>query len=286
MSERWTRVRPHRFSALPPERNRLDPCGSHVVNQLAVKNEVPVITPLIDPVIQRNVTVSGRTRTGQTAARPSGTRAAGAARRPLRFASFNMHRGRDIHDQPFDEVAACAGLDVDVLALQEAPNAGRIGAALGYHVAHAPGERTDVAILSRAPMVRLEDLALPSGCCGTRVVVRAYVRHGDDTVRVACTHLCHLPHGSMRQLIALRRWLADPMPVDILAGDLNMWRTVVAQVLPTVRPVVRQATWPARWPHSQIDHVLVGPGVSDGSGSAVVAGASDHLALRTELRLI
>jgi endonuclease/exonuclease/phosphatase family metal-dependent hydrolase len=210
----------------------------------------------------------------------------GAERGILRFASFNMHRGVDVHNNPFDEIAACASLDADVLALQEAPNAQRIGDALGYHVAHAASGETDVALLTRQPMERVEDLALPSGCCGPRLVVRAYVRHGDRTVRAACTHLCHLPHGSVRQLMALRRWLDDPVPVDVFAGDLNMWRAVVTRLLPTLRPVVEQATWPAHRPHSQIDHVLLGPAFAGGVGQPVSAGASDHLAVRTELRLV
>jgi endonuclease/exonuclease/phosphatase family metal-dependent hydrolase len=239
------------------------------------------ITPA--PALAPTVTTA---RTVGPVAPPATRGVPDADRGILRFASFNMHRGVDVHNNPYDEIAACAGLRADVLALQEAPNAQRIGDALGYHVAHAASGETDVALLSREPMERLEDLALPSGCCGTRLVVRAYVRHGDRTVRAACTHLCHLPHGSTRQLLALRRWLDDPVPVDVLAGDLNMWRAVVTRMLPTLRPVVEQATWPAHRPHSQIDHVLLGHAFAGGSGTAVTAGASDHLALRTELRLV
>jgi endonuclease/exonuclease/phosphatase family metal-dependent hydrolase len=78
-------------------------------------------------------------------ARRDGTGGLSSGRIVLTVANLNLHAGIDGWGRPFDIVAACAGLEADVIALEESwtddaegPGTGQaeqIGAALGYRVA-------------------------------------------------------------------------------------------------------------------------------------------------------
>lgn len=168
----------------------------------------------------------------------------------------------------------------------------------------APDEAVDgplfgVALLVRQPVVAWRSLPLEQGI--GRLVIRAPdPRSGSsrwwsfpdeprvavaaelaDGTTVAATHLSFFPPTAMRQLRAVRRWLAGaPGPV-LLLGDLNLPGRVPAAVSGG-RDLARLATFPGSAPRIQLDRVLVlggpgGPGAGI-TGTVVPAtlGIGDH----------
>lgn len=163
-----------------------------------------------------------------------------------------------------------------------------------------------IALLSRVPVASWHVLALGSGRGRLplravdprtgravwwafpdepRVAVAAVLADG---AVVACTHLSFAPVTAVRQLRALRRWLAAlPSPagasaVRLLAGDLNLPGAVAAR-LAGGTALVREATYPASAPRLQLDHVLtVGAPVSGGGRVLALAGG-DHRAVLAEV---
>jgi endonuclease/exonuclease/phosphatase family metal-dependent hydrolase len=111
-------------------------------------------------------------------------------------------------------------------------------------------------------------------------------RHGIFTVATA--HLSFVPGYNVKQLRALRRWLAGmPRPL-VLLGDFNMpgrapqWTTGWTSLL-------RAATYPVTKPRVQLDHVL-GDGLTAGQIATARAQVlrlevSDHAAVTVDLDL-
>lgn len=101
---------------------------------------------------------------------------------------------------------------------------------------------------------------------------------GDLGVRVVATHLYGIhalkrhPTAWWRELRALR---AAAEGADIVGGDMNMWSPVIDRAV-AMRPAARGRTWPAWRPHSQIDHLLVGPRVEILDGHVGPDLGSDH----------
>ena len=194
-------------------------------------------------------------------------------------------------------------LDADILVLPEAwrfrdPSARwaeDLAQSMGYElhqwVAPTPSRPKDIApwrmvILTRVPVVRLEDTVLPQfDKLGDRAVVRVQLKSG---LRIAGLHLYGIhwlihrsPRGFQAERKALRQIATEN---DIVAGDFNMWSPIVHRDLPGLRPTAIGRTFPAWRPHSQIDHVMVSERVDVVSTEVLPAMGSDHHPLRLEFR--
>ena len=224
-------------------------------------------------------------------------------------AQFNTHFGRRKGGRPFDVVAAIAGLDADVVALEEVWQAHgaesfavRAGRELGYEVheqAVAPGvvsRRRDVArtgepaegwwglaVLTRVPAHALDPIPIgrAMGDRAPRVAMRVEV----GPLLVVVTHVSHRLWGSPSQLRALARSVPADRGPAVVMGDFNMWGPVVTRIFGRQwRRAVRGRTWPAGRPHSQIDHVLVNDGVDVVESAVLPRTGSDHRPIRAVLR--
>lgn len=224
----------------------------------------------------------------------------------LSLASLNLHCGLDHRGAPYSVKAAVAALDTDVIVVQENWRsrgtdslAASAAADCGYTsfaeldlVPDVPladlevvgGTAPDevgawgLAVLSRVPWVGTDVIGI-GAARGDVVGARAAQVIDFPGLRVVNVHLTHrLPYGpaQLRRLLAGLRRSAVP---TVIAGDLNMCRPTVYLAGP-YRPAVRGRTWPAQRPVAQLDHVLLGPGVT-ATGAAVGPNlGSDHLPVR------
>ena len=191
----------------------------------------------------------------------------------VRLVTWNIQRGRRDGGDPDPEalVAACAGLDADVLALQElhrSPVGGdgdlllRIASATGLvpvdgHAIDLGGGTYGNALLVRgAPEEVCRQLLPPSA---EPREVRSMVRCRWRGVTVVCCHLDHRGEAAV-QLGALLTRLGTTAPAVVL-GDLNLRpagvRTVLGEVGPGWTALDVPAAFPADRPDRAIDHVLV-----------------------------
>jgi endonuclease/exonuclease/phosphatase family metal-dependent hydrolase len=155
-----------------------------------------------------------------------------------------------------------------------------------------------VALLSRFPVTGWRELrlaaararlpmALPPGTRPPvwfvpdeqRVALAARVETPGGPLTVVSTHLSFAPWGAVRQLRAVRTWVATlPRPL-VLLGDLNLPGTVPARVTGW-QSLVGAATYPSAGPRVQLDHALAdGLDRPVAGASAVTVGGSDHLGL-------
>jgi endonuclease/exonuclease/phosphatase family metal-dependent hydrolase len=121
-----------------------------------------------------------------------------------------------------------------------------------------------------------------------RRVLIAQVDVDDAALTVVCVHMSHLTHGSPRQFRSLRAELdaiGGSHSATVVGGDMNLWGPAVALQLPGWRRAVKAKTWPAWRPHSQVDHLLVGRGVSVQGSRASGELGSDHLAISARIRI-
>ncbi len=166
--------------------------------------------------------------------------------------------------------------------------------------AHRPAGEYGIALLSRYPVQRWQEIALPALRPGFSVLVpvlrqqltvgeepRAAVAAHLDTpvgpLTVVNTHLTWIPGSGVRQLQELTRALAgEPDPV-LLTGDFNMWGSLPRRIT-GYRPLAEHLTYPAPRPTRQLDHVLLrGRGPTVVASRAVRLAVSDHLALVVDL---
>ena len=227
------------------------------------------------------------------------------------IATFNVHHGLDERWRPYDVLAACEGLDADILALQEVwvPR-GEPGAAvevadqLGYkvhqvvvggadrdhrklYVHHDPeaGVATwSLALLSRFPSDPQEPIELgrvPGD--GLRKIQPVEVDVAGTPLTVLNTHPTHILYASPLHLAALRRAAPPKDRPAVILGDMNMWGPVLTGVLPGWRRAVVGRTWPSRRPHSQIDHILVTSSVAVLGGEVLPPVGSDHRPVRATI---
>ena len=127
----------------------------------------------------------------------------------------------------------------------------------------------------------------PGDPAPARVALVAEVDAGGAPLRLVGVHLTsRLPHGPVQQLRRLSRGLhaLGDGPPTVVAGDCNFWGPGVQRLMHGWRGTVRGRTWPARWPHSQIDHVLVSPGIEVLEQAVMPDVGSDHHPVRVVLR--
>jgi len=233
----------------------------------------------------------------------------------LSVATFNTHWGVDMCARPFDVVQVCRGLDADVLVLQECwrpfgrpAYVDQIAVATGAtlrdvtfmsdrnrarprHLAvtpDGPAGTCGLAVLSRLPVLAWYDVPLPH--VGGDVVHRrhslvATLDVGGTPVTIGAVHASHRLWGSLPQLRRVDRELAAIGAPNAIVGDCNMWGPPIAAVLRGRRRAVRGRTWPAWGPHSQIDHVWVGPDLEPIDPWIGRPVGSDHLPVRVTLRV-
>jgi endonuclease/exonuclease/phosphatase family metal-dependent hydrolase len=256
---------------------------------------------------------SGRTATSRTGSTE-------AARRKRRTKGIDLDRLR----------AAIVELDPDVLALQEvdrrqarsqhADLAEVAAEAMGAHdhrfvptlagtpgalwsmssPSHRPASEYGIALLSRYPVLRWQDIVLPALRPSFRVllpVVRRHLTVSEEPraavvahlqtpagpLVVANTHLTWVPGSGVRQLQEVTRALGEiPDPV-LLVGDFNMWGPL-PRMITGYRQLAEHPTYPAAKPNRQLDHILQrGRGPAVLASRAVRLGVSDHLALVVDL---
>lgn len=141
-----------------------------------------------------------------------------------------------------------------------------------------------IAVLSR---VKLEasgvvDLGRLSRDRARRGALWVRVSVAGNAVTVAGTHMSHLTYGAPAHFARLSRALralAGGRPI-VLAGDMNLWGPPVSVFFPGWQRAPRARTWPAWRPHSQLDHVLVGRGLSIVTARVLPDAGSDHLPVR------
>lgn len=121
-----------------------------------------------------------------------------------------------------------------------------------------------------------------------RAAVAAVVEGARGPFTVVTAHLSFVPGYNVRQLRALRRWLAGlPRPL-VLLGDFNLPGRMPARITGWT-PLARAKTYPVMKPRVQLDHIL-GDGLTSsqiGSATAQVhpLPVSDHAAVTIDLDL-
>ncbi|MEO6988085.1 MAG: endonuclease/exonuclease/phosphatase family protein [Aquihabitans sp.] len=234
--------------------------------------------------------------------------------RTFTISSFNTRWGLTIDDEPFDLPAVVSSFDTDVVALQEvwdpADDPGRLhslASTLGYQVVAAPLAAsfidpqpeitTDlqrasgtwgIAFLSRLPVVDVEIIDLgrlvDRWDVATRYAVLADVQVGSATVTIATVHLSFALPNALAQLRRLNAVLPRNR-LSVVVGDCNLWGPAAATALGGRRRAVRGRTWPAHRPHSQLDHILLSPGLRSEQGQVLPAAGSDHLPVKARLSI-
>ena len=203
----------------------------------------------------------------------------------LRVATFNIRHGADDADRVRLRVLAraCAGLDADLLGLQEVVRGRRSswyldqGAVVGLrtrarHVSGPAIQRNRLRRYGNALLVRgrvLERAVIdlpraPEREARTAIVARVAVRGLE--VSLAVTHLQHWPkrhrhlaHDAPEQLaVVLDALRALPAP-RLLLGDLNLGAEAIAPILGEAGFTLAEhgPTYPADAPRRRIDHIAV-----------------------------
>ena len=152
-----------------------------------------------------------------------------------------------------------------------------------------PAGELAIAVLTALPVAEYEVVELGTAPGDTiprlaQVVLLALPagRH----LRLVNTHLTHR-FTSPVQLLRLQRRLRRRLhqePPTVIAGDLNMPRTIAA-AWPGYADLVRGCTFPAQRPLIQLDHILAGRGIQGSNGRVLPSAGSDHLPIRAEIRL-
>ena len=132
-----------------------------------------------------------------------------------------------------------------------------------------------------------------------RAALAAVLEGPGGPFTAVAVHLSFVPGWNIRQLLAVRGWIADLPSPHVLLGDFNLVGVLPRAVLNAPRKartapsprgwrdLARIPTYPAHRPIVQFDHVLAtGVGVSAASGARTPAtGISDHRPLVLELSL-
>jgi endonuclease/exonuclease/phosphatase family metal-dependent hydrolase len=234
--------------------------------------------------------------------------------RTLRVATYNIHRGRgmDGRTRPDRIAAVLAGLDADVLALQEVvgagPNGGghaeAIGAALGIGwvmspARHLRGSLFGNVVLSRFPVRHHVQYDLSWRTCEPRCCQRVDLDVDGVVFHVYNVHLgtAFLERRFQAERLAAivsDRRVAGP---KVVLGDFNEWTRGLATELLSERLqavdlkhyLKRRRTYPGIFPILHLDHIYYQNAVEvlhvhlPRTRRTLIA--SDHLPLVADLRL-
>ncbi|MDQ3574797.1 MAG: endonuclease/exonuclease/phosphatase family protein [Actinomycetota bacterium] len=233
---------------------------------------------------------------------------------PIRIVTFNIQHGRvAAHAQPRRRVLRvdtgalaryCAGLDADVLAMQEvdvrvlrsvwADQALAVARATGLERAFGEARRVGVggrygnALLAGHRLEEVEVVALPrQGRGEPRAAVLALASVGQRRLSIAATHLSTERGEALVQLDAVLDALAERPEPRVLLGDLNLVPTDVGPRVEAAGLVLAdtaEPTHPASLPRIRIDHIAVGGLAVTDVAVLPSAPVSDHRALRAQVR--
>ena len=166
--------------------------------------------------------------------------------------------------------------------------------------AHRASGEYGIALLSRLPVRRWQDISLPGLRPSFSVLLpvlrqqltvgeeprAAVVAHLDTPagpLAVVNTHLTWIPGSGVRQLQEITSVLAEEPDPVLLTGDFNMWGALPRRIT-GYRSLAEHLTYPAARPTRQLDHVLLrGDGPEVVASRAVRLAVSDHLALVVDL---
>ena len=200
----------------------------------------------------------------------------------------------------------CAGLDADVLALQEVdvglPRSGGVDTVAA--VAEASGGEAFFAPALEIDGGRYGNALIVKGSLHETEVIRLERVRGDERrslglarvqlsageVTIGFTHLAVNPFSARRQLRAAAAAAAQRGSPTILLGDFNLDGFDARRVLQRANSPLELCgpmapSFPAARPLRRIDHICVG-GLSAGPTEPLArAPVSDHLAVRCRLTL-
>jgi endonuclease/exonuclease/phosphatase family metal-dependent hydrolase len=232
----------------------------------------------------------------------------------LRVVTYNIHRcrGLDRRVRPERIAEVLAGVDADVIALQEVVGAGphdrghaeELGAALGMGWVMAParhlrGHLFGNVVLSRHPVRFHTQHDLSWKTCEPRCVQRVDLQVGERVLHVYNVHLGTAVLERRHQALRLASIVRDQrvQGPKIVLGDFNEWlRGLATATLNSMLKSVdiyahlkRRRTYPGVFPVLHLDHIYY-------EGDVEVRGvelprtrkalvASDHLPLIANLRI-
>lgn len=224
----------------------------------------------------------------------------------MRIVTFNIQHGRTPAG-PVDTAALarfCAGLDADVLALQEVDHrmrrsgradqaadvarAAAMAGAFGAARRLGPWARYGNALLARGRLVDVATVPLPRAVRREpRIALLARVEVGGRAVSVAATHLS-TDRGDAAAQLAVVLGALDALPLPrLILGDLNLRPDAAVPALEgagySVAPTA-DATYPADGPFLRIDHVAAQGLEIERATVLDAAPVSDHRPLRVEVR--
>ncbi len=200
--------------------------------------------------------------------------------RPLRVASYNIHkcRGIDFRKDPDRIAAVIRSLDADIVSLQEvltepgdastsqvrvlAEKTGMYMAVAGPTMRKVDGKFGN-ALLSRFPIanVRLHNISL--GAFEPRGIIDADIRVGDRTVRVIATHFGLWPMERTRQARRLLEIVPEnPVHPLIVMGDINGWipgSPVMRRLHARLGTAATMKSFPAPFPLLSLDRIWMLP---------------------------
>ncbi|WP_019070139.1 endonuclease/exonuclease/phosphatase family protein [Streptomyces hokutonensis] len=166
-----------------------------------------------------------------------------------------------------------------------------------------------VALLSRLPVrewraLRLSPgpLAVPLKVAGRtapvlardqpRAALAAVLEGPRGPFTAVALHLSFVPGWNIRQLLTVRRWIADLPRPQLLLGDFNLIGALPrvalnASARHSWRGPAGRATYPSHRPRVQLDHILAAGLDADAMGTAHAprTAISDHRPLVVELSL-
>ena len=235
--------------------------------------------------------------------------------RTVRVCTYNIHRGRGLDGRTRLERTAgvLAGIDADIIALQEvigasplkAGQAAELGAALGMGWVMAPTRHLRTAlfgnvVLTRFPVRHHVQYDLTWKTCEHRGVQRVDVALEDDTLHFYNVHLGTSLLERRNQAARLATLVHDRRVTGpkIILGDFNEWARhlgatdLLAERLQSIdisKHLSRRRTYPGFFPILHLDHIYYKGKVEvlkvTLPKDRMAKMASDHLPLVADLRI-